>query len=514
MDNLRTLPIPCQGGLRSNLDPLSHGAQFPGSAVSMINYEPALRGGYRRISGFTNDYGTVPGNGSDPVLGVHVSSELNSGIFACRNPASGNNYFHYWDGATWQTPTTAGAPTMTGVSRVRFLDINWGTPKLVLVDGVNPAATWDGTTYAQITHANAPTDPSLAEVFSNHLFLAGDPAEPQNIYFSAPVDETDFAPGNGAGVINVGFDVVQIKTFRSVMYIFGKNQIKRLSGGSASNFQLENITSSLGCLAADSVIEFNADLLFLSPDGMRPVSGTDRIGDVELATVSKPIQTLFDQLSDNEDLTNVTAVPVRRKSQFRLFFPSSESLGIIGALRLSGAGQGGAAFEYSQLIGIDAYSSASGYIGDTEYVIHGDSNGKVFRQESGNNFNGVAIFSLFQTPYYYMEDPLVRKVYYGVTTYLLSEGTVEINASVSFDYGDTDVEVSSDYFVNTEGAAAYYGSATFDSTDIYDGNPSPVKRLPITGSGNSMSVRYVTTADQPSHTIQALAIEYGLADRR
>lgn len=513
-DNLKTLPIPCSGGLRSNLDPLTQGAQVPGSAIRMINYEPALKGGYRRIDGFTNDYGTVPGEDNAPVLGVWVEADINSGIFACRKPAIGNNYFHYWDGAAWQTPSTAGSPTMTGVTRVRFNAFNWGTAKLIMTDGINPAATWDGTTYVQITHAQAPSAPKVSENFANHMFLAADPAEPNNLYFSAPIDETNFDPAAGAGVINLGFKVVQLKSFRNQLYIFGANQIKRLVGTSSADFRLENITTSLGCLAADSVIEFNADLLFLSPDGIRPISATDRIGDIELATVSKPIQTLFDTYSTNEDMTDVTILPVRRKSQFRMFFPDKESLGVIGALRLSGLGREGSSFEFSQLVGVDVYCGASGYIGDEEFVVHGDSTGKMFRQESGNSFDGAAIFSLYQTPYVFMEDPLIRKVFYGVSTYLLSEGTVSINAGIEFDYGDTEVELAANYSFDSVGAASYFGDATYDTTDIYDGNPSPVKRLNITGSGDSMSVRYVTTEIQPSHTIQALAIEYGLADRR
>ena len=514
MDNLRTFSVPCQGGLRSNIDPLTQGSEAPGSAIRMINYEPALKGGYRRIDGFANDYGTVTGATGEPVLGVYVDSNINSGIFACRKPTSGNNYFHYWNGSSWTTPSTAGSPTMTGVTRVRFNTFNWGTAKIILTDGINPAASWDGTTYVQITHTNAPSAPLVSENFSNHMFLAADPSEPYNLYFSAPADETNYAPADGAGVINIGFKVVQVKAFRSQLFIFGSNQIKRIVGTSAADFRLEDVTTNLGCLAADSVIEFNGDLLFLSPDGIRPISATDRIGDVEIATISKPIQTLFDTYSSNEDMTGVTILPVRRKSQFRMFFPDKESLGVIGALRLSGVREGNASFEYSQLIGIDVYCGASGYIGDEEFVIHGDSTGKVFRQESGNDFDGSAIFSLYQTPYVYMEDPLIRKVFYGVTTYMLAEGTVSINAGIEFDYGDTDVEVASNYTFDSTGAASFYEQAIYDTTEIYDGNPSPVKRLPITGSGDSVSVRYVTTEIQPSHTIQALAIEYGLADRR
>jgi hypothetical protein len=68
--------------------------------------------------------------------------------------------------------------------------------------------------------------------------------------------------------------------------------------------------------------------------------------------------------------------------------------------------------------------------------------------------------------------------------------------------------------ITTAGAAAFYDVATYDTTDVYDGNPSPVRKTNISGSGDSMSVSFVTNNTTPSHTIQALTITYGLADRR
>lgn len=514
VDNIRSFMAPCQGGLVNNLDYLTQGAQLPGSAIRMINYEPAIEGGYRRISGYENSYGTVPGESGTPVLGVAVYSEINDGIFACRKPTSGSNYFHYWDNATsaWVTPTTSGSPTMVGVSKVRFTKINWGVPKLVMTDGVNPASTWDGTTYSQIIGTEAPAAPKLCETFANHVFFAGDPNNANLLYFSAPLDETDFTPANGAGVINVGFDIVSIKSFRDQLYIFGVNNIKRLNGNNIANFVLSDVTKNLGCVSSDAVVEFNGDILFLGPDGIRPVTATERIGDIELGTLSKPVQSIFEAYSRNEDLNSITMLVVNRKSQFRLFFANAESLGLIGSLRR--AGQSGLGFEYSQLVGVEVYCGATGYIGTEEYVIHGDSIGRVHRQESGSSFNGEPIFSLYQTPYIYMDDPIIRKLYYDVHTYMRSEGEVTINIGIEFDYGDSNVLIPFNFGFTTTGAASYWGTATYDSTDIYDGNPSPVRKTNLQGSGNSISLTYVTTEVQPSHTIQSYVVSYALADRR
>ena len=592
-DNLRTFATPCMGGLVVNQDPLTQGSQMAGSALRLINYEPALNGGYRRISGYKNSYGELTGLANSPVLGVHVAADINQGIFGCRKPTSGNNYLHWYNhyytvtlasgqgsaftvgetvtgevsasddtgvaatgtvisktanalvinfgklpdaifatgnvltGGTstatgtvqstpvvkgWQAVTSVGSPTMTGVSKIRFESFNWGASKFAMADGVNPAATWDGTTYVQLNGGQAPSAPSLVAAFNNHLFLAGDPSEPYNLYFSAPVDETDWTPAGGAGVINVGFEVTQLKTFRNEMYIFGRNNIKRLVGNNIADFVLQTVTSNLGCVAPDSVAEFNGEILFLAPDGIRPVTGTDRIGDIELATLSKPIQSIFEDYTANEDLATMTTVVLKKKSQFRLFFTNQDSLGIIGAIRRSG--QGGAGFEFSQLVGVSVNCAHSGYIGDEEFVIHGDSVGYVFRQEVGNDFDGRDIFSLFQTPFYYMDDPAVRKSFYDIDTYMRSEGEVTVNMAVDYDYSNPSVTIGPDYQLSTRGAAAYYDKATYDTTDIYDGNPSPVESTTISGSAKSISVRYVANDTKPSHTIQAITLTYGLGDRR
>lgn len=516
-DRINAYRVTCIGGLNTNKDVLSQGELEPGSAYQLINYEPAITGGYRKISGYSNDYGTVPGTGS--VLGVAVADTINDGILACRAPFSGTDYFYRWDDNTeeWVAITTPGSVTMAGVKKVRFNLFNWGAPKVVLTDGINPAAVYNGTTYTQITDANAPTAPKYSAAFKNHLFLAGDPSEPFNLYISSPLAETNFSPANGAGVINVGFEIVQIKQFRDTLYIFGKNAIKSLVGTNIADFVLTEVTTNLGCVVPDSVIEIGGNLLFLGPDGYRPVAGTAKIGDVELETVSKRIQATINSIyseyqSTGADVETLSSVVIRKKSQFRFFIPNVGSFGLIGGLRESG-GQIG--FEYGQLFNIPATCAASNYIGSEEYVIHGDSDGKVHRQESGTSFDGEEILSVYQTPYYYFEDPTIRKNFYRLTTFLRSEGTINIALSVSYDFDDTQgVFNPANYGLTNEGAASYYNEAVYDSTAIFDGNPSPVIKTNIAGSGFSVAFKYVTNDTNASHTIQGLVLNYAFNDRR
>jgi len=628
-DNLASYKVFCAGGLDTSRDVLSQTETAPGSATVLINYEPAVTGGYRKISGYSNDYGTIGGTGN--VLGVAVVDGIQDGIFGARKPSSGSDYLHRWNPSgdgSWvainssvvandrdgvcAAQTTSGAanlvingalhssntinfttaaslqprkvtifsaggdvsgvsftitgtdylgsalveivtgpaadatvtstnffntitqiaaggaitgnievgsgagqyrptaPTMTNVAKVRFLKYNWSGAKVILTDGINPAATYDGSNYIQITDSNAPNSPKFSASFANHMFLAGDPTDNFNLYFSSPLNETDFLPANGAGVINVGFPIVAIKAFRDQLYIFGITNIKRLEGNNLANFTLKEVTDNLGCMASDSILEIGGDLLFLSQDGLRPISGTAKIGDVNLETVSKNIQSIFTDVVFDIDLEKIDAVVIRQKTQFRIFLGASDGQGIIGGFRQS---PNGLQFEYGQMLGIFTTCAASGYLGQYEFVIHGDSTGKVHRQEQGNDFDGDPIFSVFQTPFFHMQDPEQRKIFYTVATYLRSEGDNEIVMSALYDYEDVNTLSPTNFTLTTAGAAAYYNEATYNSTAVYSGNPAPVRRTNISGSGKSAALKYVTNDTNASHSVQGMVITFGVGDR-
>ena len=519
-DNLNIFKVYCEGGLNTNRDVLSLGELKPGSARKLINYEPSITGGYRRISGYENAYPDLPGAGK--VLGVCVANGINDGIFACRGPEpepdgdllAGEDYFYRWDETAedWVAITLAGSPDMDGVNKIRFVKYNFSSSKILLLDGVNPVATYDGTTYTQITSSGAPSNAKYGSEFQSHIFLAGESTNPNLLYFSAPLDPTDYTAANGAGVINVGFPIVQIKVFRDELYVFGTNAIKKVVGNNIADFSLQEVTQDLGCLATDSVFELGGDLFFLAPDGLRPISATDKINDVNIETVSKDVQSVFNDILINRDLDGLNFVLVRQKSQFRYFFDASDAQGLIGGLRQTRSGQMN--LEFGQSLGISASCADSGYIGKDEFVIHGDSAGKVYRQERGNSFDGDEIFSVYETPFYHMEDPELRKNFLKLSTYLKSEGDANLVISIVYDYETNDVFNPGNYNLDSIGAAAFYNQALFDSTAIYDGNPSPVLKTNFSGSGYSISIRYVTQDTNASHSVQGLVLTFGVGDRR
>ena len=73
-DNFQTYAFEFKGGLISNLAPLQHGIQQPGTARVLKNFEPSVEGGYKKILGYTKfDSNIVPGFNLDVLVFIFAS---------------------------------------------------------------------------------------------------------------------------------------------------------------------------------------------------------------------------------------------------------------------------------------------------------------------------------------------------------------------------------------------------------------------------------------------------------
>ena len=79
-DRIESYKVICGGGLNSNENHLDLSDNAAGAATRLVNYEPSLYGGYRRIEGyeaFSSSYPEVddvdnPGSAEGKVLGVAI----------------------------------------------------------------------------------------------------------------------------------------------------------------------------------------------------------------------------------------------------------------------------------------------------------------------------------------------------------------------------------------------------------------------------------------------------------
>ena len=361
--------------------------------------------------------------------------------------------------------------------------------------------------------------PSVVEVFENHLFLGSQQTKLSTVAFSAPNDPFTWTASAGSGQTQVGFDLVNFKPFRDDLFLFGFNEIKKLTADVSSGFNLGQVTANVGCIAKDSVLEIGGDLVFLAPDGLRPVAGTSRIGDVELETISKPIQLILSTLSTDFDLDTLNGLVIRSKSQLRYFIGDDsrnviDSFGIIGGLRTSDQRIG---WEFGELKGIRASCCTSGYVGTQEIVLHGDYDGKIYKQENGTSFNGVDIVGIYTTPYFDFGDTEVRKTLRKINTFIRAEGPFTLNLAVTYDWDDPNTKVPSSYFESSEGAPVRYKGTNINyaGTNInYGGNNKPIMTTNVQGSGFAAQVTFVTVGQTEPYSIQGIVFEFTAAGRK
>ena len=539
-----------------------------GAASILQNFEPSVRGGYRRLSGTSRFSSSQVGGSSSTILGVAV---FNNGVVAAQ---STNVYFG--TGSSW-TSIDSGR---TSAGRYRFEKYNFSTneERLIFADGANAASVYNGTTVMDIKGATtisttgsasssstsltglastagimegmyiggtnigsgakvsaisgttvtmsvattgtisggtvtfaglgtAPSDPSMVTAFKNHMFYAGMSAEPNTIVFSAIGDENDFTASNGAGSLNVDSTIIALKSFRGELIIFCEDRIYKLAGNALADFAIAPISRNVGCSDAFSIQEIGGDVIFLAPDGLRTIAGTARIGDVELGTVSKQIQARISDIG----FTNISSVVIRDKSQYRLFYPSggaeSSEKGIIGVLKSNPSGQIG--WEYSDIRGIKPSCCDSGFISSVEKVIHGGFDGYVYLQESGNTFNGTAMKAIYRSPDLTMGDAGIRKNMQRINVNYDPEGSVNASLFVKYDFEDAGTPQPSAYTLSTADTAAVYdNSGTLYGSAVYDAEGMPIVRQSVEGSGFTVVIRLEDESSNPPITLKGFELEF------
>lgn len=524
-DQLTSATVISQGGLDSTENHLMLDATLPGGASRLINYEVGLYGGYRRISGyeyFDTDFPTVDDAGAEEkILGLAIYRDIDGTetIIAARKQKASTTYkfYYYTLGVGW-TPFVTGFTHNTisafrSLVKIRVHKVSIeGVSYIIFVDGVNNATVYDGTNWYQPTGDQALAAPLYVTDFENHIFFSGDAQYPDIVFHSAPLDPLIYTAAGGAGQLNSAFRVDAIKSFREELYIFGNERIRKILVD-GTTFVIKDVANDIGIIASDSVIEMNGDVLFLAQDGIRTISGTNKIGDINLASLSKQIQKLINTIQDNYDLTLLNSTVIKKKSQFRYFVSgettTSLGVGIIAGLR-STNGQTG--WEFGELSGIRTSVVENDYLDDVETTLHGDYDGSVYIQETGRTFNGAVVTSIYSTPYLTFGDVLSQKTGRAIHTFIRPEGILSMSISVAYNWNSPYKTSPMTYPGDSINSVLFYdgpGSIYDDPGVVYDnGDIYPIITNKIEGSFNSMKLTYTTSGDYEPHTIQGFIVEF------
>ena len=576
-DSSQTQPVAfnCEGGLVLNR---SNFIMQPGEALQLENFEPDISGGYRRISGFRKYVNAVvphTSSSSESLLMIanfdnkvvaargekifsSASAELSIAIaadtsmtgsgtitvpstlgFSSSGTLQINSEIFTYTGKTSTTftgVTRALSSTAAAHSKLDVVSESWtvrdtgrtsaakyhferynfdGNEKIVCVDGVNAPVIFNTSMSAADVSDSSVTGATVVAAYRNHMFYGGKSTTPQEVVFSEPFDEDGFNSGQGAGSIKVDDTVVALKVFRDSLFIFCESRIFKLTGSSSSDFSVQPVTRNIGCINSFTVQEFAGDLIFLGPDGLRTVAATARIGDTELGTISKNIQTVFDE--NISDAGSFDSVVIPDKTQYRIFFTKDGqgqtlSKGAICVLKKE-------AFEFSETRGIQVACTDTFVESGDVIVLHGDTTGFIQRQESGNDFDGTAILGRYRSPDMSFGDSGIRKHMQRVIINYKPEADINADLILRYDNEDTDSARPANYPLDTANVAAQYGSATYSTQGsatqfVYGGPTQPLVRQPVEGSGFSVALKVEDGGTTAPYSLKGFQLEYQLGARR
>ena len=523
----------CKGGLNTNLNQFEL-LRMPGAATELQNFEVDSDGGYRRVNGYTA-FGDTRPNSTNRVLGIAVYGD---GIIVC----SGTNIYFTLDGDTYlqinrssvsgsgdNYSTFTGRSTLTrtaqGQCSISIFEGSSTYGEVFICDGANKpfffkmtgsGALTNRTYFAAEVAVDTDKTPTVGVIHDKHFVVGGASASPNTIYYSGTLDPDDFT-STGSGSIQLEDQIVGLKSFRTDLFIFCTNSIFKLSNiNNSSTIVVTPVAKNVGCLSHYSIQEIGGDLVFLAPDGIRSVAGTARIGDVELGSVSRQIQSVISDIATSISGFNISSCVLRSKAQYRLFYSSSTasvatSKGIIGTLTQEG-------FQWSETVGIQAPSLTSGFNNDgVEKIFHGDNNGYIYTHDSGNSFidDGTAlnIEAKYQSPNFDFGDAGTRKTLKYAKISITPEGSVEPSFRVRYDYEDNNVPQPAETSITNILLPSLFGTGTF-GTSQFGGSTDPMVRKTITGSGHAANFRIRSNDQKSSYAINGIYIDYVPSGRR
>jgi len=493
-------PFVCEGGLVLNQSTF---IMKPGQALELENFEPDIDGGYKRIQGFSKYVSAVvpfTSNSGEEVLMVASFADK---IVAARGT---NIYQATPAGSSW-TSIDSGR---TGATKYSFERFNFdGNDKLIIVDGTNAPTVFNTSFSATDVSTSSVSGSKFVVAFKNHMFYAGKSTTKQEVVFSEPFDEDGFDASDGAGSIKVDDTIVGLKVFRDNLFIFCENRIFKLGGSSSSDFAVVPVTRNIGCINGSTIQEFAGDLIFLGPDGLRTIAGTARIGDVELGTISSNVQSLFDTQIANSSKFESIVIP--DKTQYRIFFTQDNvaengTSGVICVMK-------GQTFEFSKVKGIRPTCTDT-FVDDGDVIaIHAGNSGFVYRQESGNDFDGSAVNGKYRSPDLTMNDPGIRKHMQKVVINYKPESTIDADMFVRYDYESATSSRPAAYPLDSAEVAVIYNTSVYGS-GVYGGPSQPLVRQAVEGSGFAVALRVNDGGTTAPYSIKGFQLEYQLGARR
>jgi hypothetical protein len=442
---------------------------------------------------------------------------------------------HYKNG----TGTLSGsviARTSQGVSEIAWLEEDGEYGSIIITDttGNNNAARvrFTGSGGARVyeyddlneTDFVIPTTPLHVAVFQQRAIVA-------NAYIASDIEGGVVAwsdryqnkrwDGASSGSVTVDSPVVALKPFRDRLLIFCKNSIYQLSNiNDASTLEVLPISYKTGCAAAGSIQEIAGDVIFLSYDGIRTLTATDRYGDTTFSLISYDIEEYVKTIIRDTSSVTISSCVINDKNQYRLFYTASgytaaSQLGLCGTVRKNRFGE--LEWQWARLKEwpVACVSSANNpfIVAGTkdERVFHGGYDGYVYEHDTGGSFDGSDITATMELNEIDYGDLGVKKTLHYVQLLGEIDGSTDtVTLSIEYDFNSSrTMQPTNSFDFTLDSLLPKYGTAIY-GTATYVAGGRYVERANVEGSGYSNNFIITSTGIQTPYTINSLFVDLRL----
>ena len=201
--------------------------------------------------------------------------------------------------------TTPGGVDLTGITYLPAgatqIDINETFP---LSSFLAPETTW-------FTLA-----PKYIEIYNNQLFLSGFSAFPSTAFWSQVGEPEGIEPEfNAEFRTNDGDRIMGMKSYLSSLYVFKERSFHRISGDNPTNFVIQEVSDSYGCISNRAVVVWENTMWFLDPKGICEWNGSD------VQIVSTRLEDIFNRMNLSAAKENAVAIHNRQFNEVWFSIP-------------------------------------------------------------------------------------------------------------------------------------------------------------------------------------------------
>lgn len=333
----------------------------------------------------------------EEIIGLHpMANGEDYDILIATSPGK----LYLW-GAKSETLTTLDK-TVNGSARVNFVDF---------LDGVVVGSKKDELFYINnddnytIESCNlkdtfgSPVKANVIGIFAGRLWVGSG----ATLYYSALGKYNDFKTSGDAGYINNFYtdtnDITGLKPYKNYLAIYKENSVYLLSGSSNENFALTPFADK-GTTSFSSVATVNNKQYFIN-QGIFSLEQAGLLSQIQLGEeISLNIKPEFDNF-DRTRFNEIIILHYEARNQIWFFIPYKNDNYFHTILIYNYINQAW----FKRVIPQDITTACL----VNESIITADINGKVYQEDFGNTFDGVAIDFMWKSPFLAAGDSNIKK---------------------------------------------------------------------------------------------------------